>query len=204
MKIIPKILLIGILLLVLYNCKKKNKKQPDEIVYSDIRDTTTYSLKTYTLTAASPCEVPIPWDSTSTYDMDVDNDNRMDFRVTVAHGGYQGTNYCGHCPPLNIDIYITPLAGDAFLRGSESDPGTVTFAESEEISASAKWLSQKQWAAMEGCQRPYVQSFGYWGFKVNNRLGWIKVTKAGACGITITGYAINKTAGNSIKAGQVQ
>lgn len=197
--------------LFLVTCKKKKpaavETPPpiDEISYIDVQDGIINTIRTYkSLNAYCGPTSPVPSDSVAYFDIDVDGDNTEDFQLSVAHELYSGSQYCGHCPPITRLSFIRPLAPNAYLSTDENSPFPKLYTKDEEISPNVSWSRPKAPIMLLGCQMPGYSFFGYFGFKVGDKVGWIKISSSGECAVTVEAYALNKTVGNSIKAGQTK
>lgn len=201
-------LLILILFWVMFSCKKeKTESQQDEIVYKNIvPKKEMQSVRIYTSQSNPVCTttIPIPSDSSITYDLDLDSDQIPDFRIMVTHSKFN-SGYCGHCDKFTYNISIEGLSsGDSVAADSPQYPKLRLFSDADLVNNNNAWFSRVDILLLEGCALPFQTDFedGYIGVKMNNNYGYIKIGKMSNNGITLSEHGFNKTANVGIKCGQ--
>jgi hypothetical protein len=200
-------LLIAVFGLLTFACDKDNPEPKDEIVYVDIiPDKEIQTVRFYTFQDHAVCtaNVPTPTDSTVNFDLDLNCDQEMDFRINVSHSKYT-SGYCGHCDRFTYNISIEGLSENDSIANSDTQYWTPRlFNESDTVDKNNTWISRAEILLLEGCGLPFNADFdkGYIGVKIYNSYGYIHIEKLTNNGIRILEHGFNKTEYNIIKCGQ--
>lgn len=196
-------------LAIFYSCEKdvgisaspspKPASAPDTIFYSDITDTTFYSV-------AYVWPSPYPADSSCSFQLDVDGDLIPDFRLFSNNSGASitsgGSYACGGNSFGASDGLATLTTPGPVLQISVLSIGSYVGASLyyDSLSCVKASFAYIMWQ----CGSDNTDK--YCGFKIyrgtNYYYGWILFSNA-ATQMTIKAWAINKTAGNSILTGQI-
>jgi len=203
---------LAILLLVplFYSCKKKKDLTlKDDIYYSQkILNCEHNSVRTYSLQINPNCHdiIPIPIDSIVEFYLDLDSDLKNDWKITVQHGRYYNVS-TGHCAfPSTYLISIDGLDGGMVAMDSTKFLRVLQMDSLALISTSLSWKKTgyiKMVGDAPGLLADYIEiKKKYIGLKFQNKVAWLKFEPIDINGIKLIEYAINKTEGNSIKAGQ--
>lgn len=222
-----KHVLFYVLMVALHiSCTKDSNEEPeepDQIVYKDVNpDLTFKTIRDFKNNQVSPCPpLLIPSDSTVSYELDLDEDSEVDYKMKVRHYTvnfpYGSATCMSNCYVFSYkQISILPISSTAFICSNEADyqsamPSPRNFYESDEITKDDIWIQKESFGYNEGCgvYGPiFKNSFTtpYWGLNFNGKLGWIKVQRqwgfADSNGLKILEWGFNTTERKAIKAGQ--
>ncbi len=122
---IKHIFTIIILGFLCFSCKKEKEQEivespplKDVIIYKDIEpDIEISTIRTFTTNSNPFCtSLPVPNDSSAFFELDLDEDSKMDFLFKVSHYQIQVNGYCGHCDVHHVkSIQVTPLTPNGFI-----------------------------------------------------------------------------------------
>ena len=183
--------------------------QEDKIVYTDIDpNEEIQTVRLYTPQPNNACEtsIPVPTDSTVFYEMDLDNDQTIDFKLKVTHSEYT-VAYCGHCRRFTYNIIIEGISEkDSIAITSSPYRIYKSFNHSDTINVNNSWAPKAEILLLESCSVPFQTDIvdGYIGVKINNSYGYIRIEKISNNGIRILDHGFNKTENNQIICGQTQ
>jgi hypothetical protein len=205
------ILFLAAFLVIISACEKdKNddNEKLDEIWFSNLTNpVTASSVKDWDLQDRGVCQVdvPIPTDSSATILLDINNDSENDYMITLSHGYFEPTEYCGHCSAYRYDIKIKGIKTSDSIVCVDQSSIPEYFTDSDTITANKDWTNEAILIMKNRCAMISFDIEGeYIGFKHNNQIGWIKIQSTSDNGLTIENYAINLTDNNSILAGQTE
>lgn len=168
------LLIVLISLFFITNCKKEKVKTPlpTEIVAGT-------GNSNLTITDINPDTILNSFQEVETYDIDVNNDNIKDFRLS----GYN--NYIqGGAVNSDAQMKIEALSADSYVLADSIYPFALNSGESIDISGSWKQGSLTLLRRTCDCcpPTPFVyegawkdKTGNYIGIRYQNRLGWIKV-----------------------------
>lgn len=207
--------LCSISILLFENCKKEKTIEapqtlqiaPDSIEYYDIiPDTTITSVQYYT-----PWGGTVPSDSSCSLVFDIDSDSTVDFSLSIGHYYHWVSN---SNPQANYNYVMSVYSPDStcrFTRTSYYGPNVLAnFIPYATIIDTS--LLYNNYVTLFANQ-PYMMGYGnysvlgdnYVGFEFSKNnskyFGWILVTIQ-HFNLTLRSWAINKTANNTIFAGQ--
>ncbi|PBQ33461.1 hypothetical protein CNR22_17315 [Sphingobacteriaceae bacterium] len=197
-------------LLFSLSCKKKSEnpaiqtEEPkDEIIYSEFKSgITIQSVLSYSFNnSACAYTYPLPSDSTTTYNLDVNGDQVADYLLKASHSLYTGSEYCGHCPTYNYLVVISALNSQSSLAAQNTSPGAKIFKESIVIGQENVWVNSIA-LRLQQCSASWDFSAGYVGVKIGNNFGYIRINPLSTNGIQIQEVGFNKTANRPITSGQ--
>ncbi len=199
------IMIIGF---ITFSCDKVNPEPKDEIIYTDVQpDIERTTIRDYYNNMNPFCgPLPLPNDSLSSFDLDLNNDSETDFKIEIRHYEQELTQYCGHCGIFHIKtIQVKPLNLKGFISlDTASQYWIRNYDTTQLISNSDSWTQESVTALLkDGCLIPNV-SFDdtFWGLKLDDRLAWIHVERIGNNGFRLKDFAYNMTKNKSIKTGQ--
>lgn len=192
--------------ILLFSCNKKEGNGKDQILYKSFSPTVDMQSMRYdTLQNHTICSVlvPVPSDSSISYDLDLNDDQTTDFRLVVSHSEHNGS-YCGHCSVFTYNIYITGLSEENKIATSGNYSAARIFNESAVIDLNNNWSSRGDLLLQGGCALPFSVSFeeGYIGLRIKDSFGYIKIKRLDKNGVRIIEQGFNKTESNKIICGQ--
>jgi hypothetical protein len=197
------------ILTLLFSCTKKNSNPKSDSILFKSLDSTIHinSVRSWGVEDHTICSVsiPIPSDSTSKIEIDINYDKINDFSIAVSHKLFIPTTYCGHCSIYDYGINIYGInSSDSIVSINQSSNATY-FKNNDKINSKNTWAKSSILTMEGGCNRPiYKIDNEYIGIKHNNQVGWIKIKAAPNNGIIIENFAINLTDNNGIVAGQIK
>jgi hypothetical protein len=202
------ILLIILVGFITFSCDKDIPELKDEIIYTDLQpDIERSSIRgTHTIMNPNCGPLPLPNDSITYFDLDLNNDSEPDFQIEIKHFIEESDSYCGHCGllPVNV-INLKPLNTKGFISlDTVSNYWIRNYDTTQVISDTDNWTEQNVTPLLEGgCNRPQV-SFNdtYWGLRLDSLYAWVHVERLNNNGIRIKEYAYNLTKNKSIRVGQ--
>ena len=191
-----------------FACDKDNPEPKDDIVYYDFQpDIEVNTIRDYYTSVNPYCgPLPLPNDSISFFDLDLNNDSEIDFKIEIRHYQQEITQYCGHCGIFHIKtVKVKPLNSNGFISiDTASELLIRNYDTTQVISSSDLWKNENVPALHGGGCNTYNFGFEdtYWGLKLDNGIAWIHIERVGNNGLRIKEFAYNLTKNNSIKAGQ--
>ena len=202
------ILWIAIFGFMTFSCDKNNPEPKDKIIYTNLQpDIERTTIKDYYTNMNPFCgKLPLPNDSTAFFDLDLNNDSEIDFKIEIRHYEQEITQYCGHCGIFHIKtIQVKPINPKGFISvDTVSNYWIRNYEAAQVISNNDSWTNEDVTALLEdGCMTPHV-SFGdaYWGLKIDDQIAWIHIERLNNNGFRIKECAYNLTKNKSIKTGQ--
>jgi len=148
-------------------------------------------------------DIPTPTDSTTIYDVDLNQDEITDFTIKVAHNEFLD-EYCGHCRVFTYSIIISSSnSNNLIAANNENLLVSKLFPQNSEIDIDNVWSNQAYYILMQqGCALPFQQDFsdGFIGVKMMNNIGYIQVAKLPHFGIAIKTLGYNNIENNSLTA----
>jgi hypothetical protein len=203
------ILWIAIFSFMTFSCEKDNPEPKDEIIYTDLLpDIERTTIKDYYTDMNPFCgQFPLPNDSTAFFDLDLNNDSEIDFKIEIKHYEQGELNeYCGHCGTFHIKIIqVKPINSKGFISiDTVSNYNTRYYDTAQVVSNNDLWTKEQVTAFLEGgCITP---NFGfddtYWGLKLDDMITWIHIERLSNNGLRVKEFAYNMTKNKSIKTGQ--
>lgn len=198
-----KFFLVLCLGLTLWSCKKKkhDTRQPDHIIYTDIKDDTLENLRGQDMTI-------IHW-----FDINQDNINDFSFSLRTYLCPYTGTPHSGPCTSHFTNVLIDTdniLSKECSVKFSSNPPQISSIGKGLVIDSSTGIYKYKRNYLYNNDGRDFYYSISgdiYIGVYLESKyFGWIRVEGFGdySSKIIIKEMAINMTEGNSIVAGQKQ
>jgi hypothetical protein len=193
---------------IFFSCKKDNPKPLDKIVFIDLNPDIDINTISQYYTNMNPfCgQLPMPNDSIASINLDLNNDSENDLKIEVSHYQQEITQYCGHCEIFYIKtIRVSPLNTRIFVSIDTISKSWIrTYDTTKIVSNSDLWSNSSHTALLEdGCMIPnFSFEDTYWGFKLNDMIGWLHVERSSKNGLRIKEFAYNETKDNSIKVGQ--
>jgi hypothetical protein len=202
-----KIVIYFLLIILSVSCKKDSSVEPDSILYQNLDPSIKMStVRYYTIEDHSVCtaNIPIPMDSSVSFDIDIDSDKINDFRIYVSHNKWESTQYCGHCSIFEYTIQITGLnPTDSISETPQYSRFPKWYDTTSIVSLKDYWDNVVYLSMQGGCTRPTVNLLdSYIGIRHKNKFGWIHIAPENNNGIEIKELAINLTDNKTIKAGQ--
>lgn len=200
----------------LFTAKIVDSKLPDDIAFYDLNPGDSVQSVNYYYQipiGANICDMPYP-DSNLVYkNIDVDGDNNPEFQISARH--HKPTQISGSsCPPLHIfsSIYCFHSSDKIITQYpglGDNNPFPFPFQYNDTIKEKGSVNNMVYihffpvWQPAQTYKTPT-----YFGFKrvINNQTyyGWLLVKTNDFVGVKVYGFAINKTPGNPIKAGQTE
>lgn len=147
-------------------------------------------------------DIPTPTDSTTIYDVDLNQDEITDFTIEVAHSEFLD-EYCGHCLVFTYSIIISSSNSDNYIAiTDENFKLSKMFSPHSEIGIDNMWSNSAYILMQQGCALPFQQDFsdGFIGVKMMNNIGYIQVAKLPHFGIAIKTLGYNNIENNSLTA----
>lgn len=191
-----------------FSCEKQASVPGDEIAYTDIQPYIEMNtIRDYYVTPNPFCDpLPLPNDSLVFFELDLDGNSSIDFRIELRHYEQELNEYCGHCGIFHIkDLKVIPLNPGAFISVDTLANFWIRKYNADEIVSKADlWSNDFVTAVLEdGCKTPFI-SFDdtYWGLKLDDMMAWIHVERLSNNGISIKEYGLNLTKSKDIIAGQ--
>lgn len=182
----------------------------DSIYYTDIPDTAIHSVLGWNSGTPTGC-IPIPSDTTITFYLDLDQDGTNDFAVSseTYYTMVGGSNYCQrhrygtYIEPTNVTDSVSVIIGQYFNCDTINSGGLIN--EGRYFWGNRAWF----YAGIMQIASYYPFYDFYIGVKMKRNakvmFGWIRVQiPAYDSRIIIKDFALNKTNGNDISAGQTQ
>lgn len=204
-------LVITLAFAMLVSCKKdrhKDLRLPDNILYHKFDpDLSARSVRYFQYVTPYCGDVPVPSDSLTSLQVDLNNDSTVDFKFIINHEGLPDWPGSAHCPHLHFNIAIFSENDKVWLSvtGTSGTPVMLHDTINGVISGNCIWettcllRSQYVWV-LAGFETDFTDS--YIGIKIYNNYGWIHIRPSSLNGIEISEFAINRTENNSIRAGQ--
>lgn len=190
----------------LFSCQHDPPKPTDQIFYTYLfPDAVVQSVRHFTpseITWMTCPEIPHPTDSTSHYNVDINNNNTPDFRIEVTHRFYGS---CGHCMAYIYQVSIEGLQEDCFVANSGTDDQIpMMFSAGDIVDKDQVWANGATLFYSYFCASEFEADFDdcFIGTRVGNSFGYIHVVKMPGNGISIVEHGHNLTAGRSIECGQ--
>lgn len=195
-----------IMLVFIAACQPEQTKPADDIVYVDVTpDIVLQSVRYFTpsqITWMNCPDVPVPVDSTTTCELDMNGDDAADFLIDVSHWFYGS---CGHCESYIYQIFIEGVFGRNFVAMNDTlDQVPQMLNAGDTIDADRHWAARADLLFSGGCSSDFLADFedGYIGVKVGDAYGYIHVAKIPENGIEVTEYGLNISSGRPIVCGQ--
>jgi hypothetical protein len=142
----------------------------------------------------------IPSDTSVYTELDIDGDQKNDFRFEASHNPYL-SYYCGHCPQYNYYLKISSLSAENFICLDKET--NKPFQYHATINKKADWTSSANLKEYVACSGGYDLLDGYIGLKINDHYGYIGVVKLDNNGIGVTEYGLNRSQKISIRCGEM-
>ncbi len=209
------LVLFAVTIFLFVSCKKESETDehetltivPDSISYYDISPDTVITSIQYIAAWGGP----VPSDSSCVLDFDVDNDSTIDFQLGIGHFYHWVTN---SNPQSNYNYTMNIFSADSacsFTGTNYNGPFHQAnfIAQGAPIDTSMSYYN----GVCLFSNQPYLNGYGqysvlgdnYVGFKFSKNnyfyFGWVKISIQDFK-LTLSSWAINHTAGNSIFAGQ--
>lgn len=199
------------LFIIVFSCDKENIiTKPDNILFTDIDDVTVTSLDSlvYYLHWSGDCYIPYPKDSVAHFDLDINNDGQLDFRISHSHwyGSHLPVSPSSVCTPYNnysieISSPDNEICADAsgYLEPFQLKTG-------DRLDNDLFWASRVYVYLLSATAMYFYESKSdYLGVRVSKNdsvyYGWI-LMEFTPYQFTIKEYAINLTGNNPIIVGQ--
>jgi hypothetical protein len=213
------IFIIITLFLVFTSCKKEKiqttsenpipieDSQKDSILYKEFQNGFEYyTVDTFNYQDHSICStyIPIPSDSSTSFEIDMNSDNKMDFKFNVQHVK-NTTTYCGHCDTYTYSVTVYTNNQEDSIAVSDQKLIANLLKESDTINNDLKWSHLAQLTVQPACFGPFVTDFkeGYLAVKVGSSFGYVYVQKIeNKNGIRILKAGFNLTPNKVIICGQ--
>lgn len=191
-----------------FSCEKQSSVPEDEIAYTDIQpDVEMHTIREYYTNQNPFCDpLPLPNDSLVFFELDLDQNSSVDFKIEIEHYEQELDEYCGHCGIFHIkNIKVIPLNSKAFISIDTLSKFWIRNHDAGElISKDDLWSNDFVTAVLEdGCMIPSIGfDDTYWGLKLDDMMAWIHVERLNNNGISIQEFALNLTKNRAIIAGQ--
>jgi len=203
------LILMAIIFVIMISCdKEKEDIKSDDILFSELSSPIIAStVRDWDIEDRGVCsvDIPIPSDSLSIIDLDINNDAENDFRITLSHNYFEPTEYCGHCSVYRYDIKIQGIGVSDSIACVDQSYIPSYFCSSDTIAVDNDWTNDAILIMKNRCA---MISFDiedeFIGFKHGNQIGWIKIQSTSDNGVKIESYAINLTENRKILAGQTE
>ncbi|MFT6166693.1 MAG: hypothetical protein ACJAV5_001073 [Vicingaceae bacterium] len=182
-------------------------KEVDSVLFSDIiPDTNLISIDSIVIVSNGPdcvdSRIPYPSQNTVTYEIDIDDDNVVDFNVSVLHSPTT-CDYpkCGGWDDYSCVFKIEGNNSDDSIIVSKEGWGYhhILFKMNDTIQFNTN-NGVAVWSTLiNGCPHTGSENLrdSYLGVKKNGSIGWIHLDIT-TYGVAILDYAVNLTKGNSI------
>ncbi len=194
--------------IILTSCDKEDGIEADQIIFSDLSSPVTAStVRDWDIEDLGVCKVdiPIPGDSSTTINIDINNDSKTNFIIELSHNLWVPTQYCGHCSIYEYDIIIRGVNSLDSIAYSDYPSVAAFFKDGDQLSLDNTWTHEAILVMRGGCLRPtFTVENEYIGLKHNDQMAWMKIEEAPDNGLIIMNYAINLTENKTIKAGQTE
>jgi hypothetical protein len=199
-----KFLLIGLLGILTFSCEKDNQKPKDEIIFKDLSpDIEIQTVRFYTPVSdpIANCDaIPTPTDSSSSFDLDLNNDQIMDFRILVGQFEEKRWRNPEGCRNFFYRNSIVGLSENNFVSiNNDWVPQKYNFSDTISYNISNTYPPLISWHLNA---RLDIFNGEYIGIKINNSIGYIHVNQLPNRGIKIMDFGFNKTEYNDIICGQ--
>jgi PKD repeat protein len=178
-------------------------ERPDQIYFSNLSESivrSTVRSFRWVTDIRNPGFWPTPPDSSTSIELDVDNDNQNDFIINLSHHP-QEPPFLGSGDGYRFFIQIVGLSNADSIAHTKLPNVAGYYAEAEPIPFNSTW-SSKGVLSLRGFAMEFQIEGDYIGFKHQNSVGWIKIKALDLNGIAVENFAINLTAEKRILAGQ--
>lgn len=204
------LLYLALILVLGYACKKENPKNdlPKKgIFYKDISpDYEMNTIDSFTFQDRAVCTtyVPVPLDSTVSFDLDVNNDQVKDFKITVHHEPFTRV-FCGQCDKFTYSFFIEGLRDGAQIAVNSMQVGAAKLFEvGNKVSNSSAFINRAEIFLEDGCLTQLNPTFSeaYIGIKLNNSFGYINLKKLDFNGLMVLDHGFNYEEDTEIACGE--